>query len=74
MDFLGGFPTVEGVATNSTMMVIMDIFLKYVIFIAVPSRCPTVLAAKLFFTHVVKIFRLPEDIISDRDPKFTGRF
>jgi len=35
---------------------------------------PADLAAKLFFTHVVKIFGRPEDIVSDRDPKFTGRF
>jgi hypothetical protein len=28
----------------------------------------------LFFANVVKIFELPEDIVSDRDPRFTGQF
>ncbi|GLT72473.1 hypothetical protein SLA2020_444050 [Shorea laevis] len=65
MDFLGGFPKVEGM---DTVMVIVDRLSKYIVFIAVD------MAAKLFFTHAVKIFELLEDIISDRDPKFTGRF
>ncbi|GLT72474.1 hypothetical protein SLA2020_444050 [Shorea laevis] len=51
-----------------TVMVIVDRLSKYIVFIAVD------MAAKLFFTHAVKIFELLEDIISDRDPKFTGRF
>jgi hypothetical protein len=71
MDFLGGFPKVEGM---DAVMVIVDRLFKYAMFIVVPSSCPADMAAKLFFTHVVKIFGLPEDIISDRDPRFTGRF
>jgi hypothetical protein len=29
---------------------------------------------RLFFTHVFKHHGLPKDIISDQDPKFTGKF
>jgi hypothetical protein len=71
MDFIGGFPTMEGMAM---VMVVMDRFSKYAIFIAVPESCSVELAAKLFFTNVVKIFGLPKDIVSDRDPRFIGRF
>jgi hypothetical protein len=71
MDFPRGFPTVEGM---NVVMVVVDKCLKYVVFIVVPRNCPTKVAAKLFFAHVIKIFGLPEDIMSDRDPKFTGRF
>jgi hypothetical protein len=71
MDFLGGFPIFEGC---QQMMVIVEIFSKYAIYIAEPSTCLAGLAAKLFFTHMVKIFGLPKDIVSDRDPRFTRRF
>ena len=35
---------------------------------------PVDVAAKLFFRNAVKYFELLEDIISDRDTRFTGRF
>lgn len=31
-------------------------------------------AAGLFFKEVVKHFGIPSEIISDRDPRFTGKF
>jgi hypothetical protein len=71
MDFLDGFLTVEGMMV---VMVIVDRFSKYAAFIAIPGSCSTKLATKLFFANVVKICGLPEDIVSDRDPRFTRRF
>jgi hypothetical protein len=71
MDFVGGFPTVEGM---SAVMVVVDRFSKYAVFIAVPATCSAELAANLFFANLVQIFGLLEDIVSDRDPRFTGRF
>jgi hypothetical protein len=71
MDFLGGFPKVEGM---EVIMVVVGRFSKYVVFIAVPNACSADLAARMFFTNVVKIFGLLEDIVSDCDPRFTGRF
>ena len=71
MDFVSGFPKVDGM---TVILVMVDRFLKYAIFILVPAVCTAEVAAALFFRHVVKHFGLPEDIVSDRDARFTGRF
>ncbi|CAA0814075.1 Unknown protein [Striga hermonthica] len=71
LDFIGGFPKVKAIAS---VLVIMDRFSKYGIFIAAPGACSADLAAELVFKHVVKYFGMPDDIVSDRDPRFTGRF
>jgi hypothetical protein len=71
MDFLGGFPKVEGM---EAMMVVVDRLSKYAVFTTWPSTCSTNLAARMFFANVVKVFGLFEDIVCDRDPRFTGRF
>ena len=39
-----------------------------------PSECPAEEAARIFFSNVVKHFGMLEDIVSDRDSRFTGRF
>jgi len=31
-------------------------------------------AARLFLDHVFKVFGMPKTIVSDRDPRFTGKF
>ena len=71
MDFINGLPKVDGI---SSIMVVVDRFSKYAVFIPAPHACPADVAAELFFKHVVKYFGLPEDIVSDRDSRFTGRF
>jgi hypothetical protein len=71
MDFIGGLPKVDGM---SSIMVVVDRFSKYAVFIPAPHACPADVAAELFFKYVVKYFGLPEDIVSDRDTRFTGRF
>lgn len=71
MDFISGFPKVEGMAS---IFVVVDRFSKYTIFIACPKVCPAEVAVGLFVKYVVKYFSVPEDIISDRDTRFTGRF
>ncbi|KAG6510926.1 hypothetical protein ZIOFF_028973 [Zingiber officinale] len=48
----------------SSIMVVVDRFSKYAIFIAAPSACPSDVAAELFYRHVVKFFVLPNDISS----------
>ena len=55
-------------------MVVIDHFSKYAVFVAAPGACPAETAAKLFHSHVVKYFGLPEDIFSDRDSRFTSQF
>ena len=38
------------------------------------SNCISEIAVDMFYRNVVKYFGLPEDIVSDRDSHFTGRF
>jgi hypothetical protein len=60
MDFLGGFPQVEGM---EAVMVVVHRLSKYAVFMAVPSTCSVELVARRFFANVVKIFGMPEDIV-----------
>ena len=71
MDFISGFPKVEGFGS---VLVVVDRFSKYVVFIPAPSECLSEEAVCIFFSNVVKHFGMPEDIVSDRDTRFTGRF
>lgn len=71
MDVSTDLPKVDGFAS---ILVIVDRFSKYVVFIPTPKACAAEVAAKLFFKHMVKYFGLPKDIISDQDARFTRRF
>ena len=71
MDFISGFPKAR---ECKSIFVVVDRFFKFSVFMAAPEACPSEEAANLFFSHVVKHFGLPKDIISDRDARFTGRF
>ena len=71
MDFVVGFPKVDGM---DAVMVIVDRFSKYAVFMATPSVCTAEVAAGLFYKYVVKYFGVPSDVVSDRDVRFTGRF
>ena len=71
MDFISEFPKVEGFGS---VLVVVNRFPKYVVFIPTPGECPTEEVARIFFSNVVKHFGMVEDIVSDRDMRFTGRF
>ena len=71
MDFIRGFPKVEGF---KLVLVVVDRFSKYVVFIPALCECPAEEAVRVFFSNVVKHFGMPEDIVSDRDMRFIGRF
>ncbi|XP_070054201.1 uncharacterized protein [Nicotiana tomentosiformis] len=71
IDFISGHPKVEG---KASIMVVVDKFSKYGIFVAAPTICSSEVADELFYKHVVKHFGVPRDIVSDRDPRFTRRF
>ena len=66
-----GFPKAR---ECKSIFVMVDRFSKYLVFMAAPEACPTKEADNLFFSHVVKHFGLPRDIVSNRDARFTGRF
>lgn len=71
MDFIVNLPKSEGCRT---IMVVVDRFSKYATFIPASKHCPAEEAARLFLKHVVKYWGVPQTIVSDRDPRFTGRF
>ena len=71
MDFISGFPKVEGF---TSVLVLVDKFSKYAVFIPVSSECPVEEATRILFSNVVKHYRMLGDIVSDRDTQFTGRF
>lgn len=64
MDFISSFPKVEN---KALVIVVVDRFLKYIVFIVVPSLCSYEIAANLFYKNVVKYFGVPIDIMSDRE-------
>ena len=64
IDFIIGFSKVDGM---NTIMVVIDRFTKYSMFVADPMVCTAEVATKLFYRNVVKYFGVSFDIISDRD-------
>lgn len=60
------------VGNLGSIIVVVDRFSKYATFIAAPTNCTAQEIAKLFVRHVVKCWGIPENIVSDRDPHFTG--
>lgn len=68
LDFISGFLEVNKL---TSVLVVVDRFSKYVVFVVAPSSCPLDVAAELFYKHVEKHFGLPLDIVSDRDARFT---
>ena len=71
MDFISKFLKVEGFGS---VLVVVNRFSKYAVFIPTPSECLVKEVARIFFSNVVKHFGMPEDIVSDRDTRFTGGF
>ncbi|KAK2977850.1 hypothetical protein RJ640_017050 [Escallonia rubra] len=71
LDFITGLPKVEDLGT---ILVVVDRFSKYASFIATPKYCSAEDTSQLFFKYVVKYWGMPQDIVSDRDSRFTGNF
>ncbi|PKI77579.1 hypothetical protein CRG98_002033 [Punica granatum] len=71
MDFIVNLPKSEGC---QTLIVMVDRFSKYATFIPTKKDCPAEEAARLFMKHVIKYWGVPTTIVSDCDPRFTGRF
>ncbi|KAK3009745.1 hypothetical protein RJ639_014542 [Escallonia herrerae] len=69
--FFTGLPKVEDLGI---ILVFVDRFSKYAIFIATPKYCSAEDTAQLFFKYVVKYWGMPQDIVSDRDSCFSGNF
>ena len=71
MEFIIGLPKSED---SGSIIVVVDRFSKYATIIAAPTNCTAEEMVRLFLKHVVKYWGLPKFIISDWDPRFTGKF
>ena len=58
----------------SAILVVIDHFSKYATFILAPKYYSAKKIAQLFFKFVVKYWGAPQDIVSDRDPRFMRTF
>lgn len=71
MDFIEGLPASQG---HSVIMVVVDRLSKYAYFIPMSHPLSAPLVTKAFVSHVIRLHRLPESIVSDRDKVFTSHF
>ncbi|GMJ06952.1 hypothetical protein HRI_004364400 [Hibiscus trionum] len=71
LDFIMSLPKVRDLGA---VIVVVDRFSKYATFIPAPKYCSAEETAQLVFKHVVKYWGVPQDIVSDRDGRFTGKF
>ncbi|KAH6830102.1 hypothetical protein C2S53_010640 [Perilla frutescens var. hirtella] len=71
MDFITGLPKVGDLYA---IVVMVDQFSKYGTFVPAPKMITAEEMTQLFFKHIVKIWGLPRDIVSDRDSCFTCNF
>jgi hypothetical protein len=69
MDFIEALPKVHG---KSVILTVVDRFSKYAHFIPLGHPYTAASVAKAFFNDIVRLHGLPESIVSDRDPVFTG--
>ena len=71
LDFISSLPKV---GDHGSILVVIDRFSKYATFIPAHKYCTAEETARLIFKNVVKYWGVPQSIISDRDPRFTGSF
>ncbi|KAF1328723.1 Pol protein, partial [Globisporangium splendens] len=70
MDFIFGLPADSGRKTG--VLVIVDRFSKMVHLSAVPASVTSKQTAQIFLDSVFRLHRMPTEIVSDRDPRFTA--
>ena len=54
------------------ILVIVDKFTKYAIFIPTAISVTEVETAELFFHHIISKFSIPQQVITDRDARWKG--
>ena len=72
MDFVVGLPQTH--AGYDTIWVIVDRLTKLAHFLTICNNFFLDRLAELYINEVVKLHRVPVQIVSDRDPRFTSRF
>lgn len=71
MDFIS---SLLKVGEYGTILVVVDRFSKYATIIPALINCSAEEIVYLFVKNVAKYWGVPQNIVSDRDPRFTGRF
>ncbi len=72
MDYIYGFPSDP--KGNTGILVFVDRFSKMVHLIPVSVNITAEESARIFVDTVFRLHGMPEDFVSDRDPKFTSAF
>jgi hypothetical protein len=72
MDFITGLPT--STKQNDAIMVVVDKLSKSAHFIPIKSTCKAIDIANIFMKEIFRLHGMPEEIVSDRDTKFTSNF
>jgi hypothetical protein len=72
MDFIVQLPKTS--SGHDAILVIVDRLTKMTRFVPCDTEISAKGTATLFFREVFRSFGMPREIISDRDPKFTGKF
>lgn len=71
MDFVDGLPPSKG---KTVIFVVVDRLSKYAHFMPLAHPCTAITVAQVFFENVFKLHGMPESIVCDCDPTFTGVF
>ena len=71
VDFIVALPESEG---KTQIMVVVDRFTKMAHFVALKTEATATDVANKFVSEIWKTHGLPDEIISDRDTKWTGEF
>ena len=71
MDFILELPSSSGF---DNILVIVDKLTKYTIFIPTTVSVTEVETAETFFHHIISKFGIPQQVITDRDARWTGEF
>ena len=72
MDFITHLPKTR--SGNTAIMVVVDRLSKLVHFIPTVDTANAEAVARLFIDNIFVLHGMPERIVSDRDPRFTGTF
>lgn len=72
MDFIVRLPVTE--ASHDALLVVTDRLTKLVRCIPTTTTVTAPEVAELFIDHIVRFYGLPQQIVSDRDSKFTSAF
>jgi hypothetical protein len=68
LNFVEGFRKVAG---KSVILMVVDQFSKYAHFSTLGHSYSATIVTKAFFNTIVRLYDVPESIVSDRDPVFT---